>query len=117
MHDLDETVFAYEGIKAAKWADVPAPSVFLGEEVKKKDRDKKKPAKAKAKDDTSVCDTDRTYHLKCSQGEDEREAQSYGYDPVADVAAEGESMLFLFEVEFSSKSGGCLCDNVDRADR
>ncbi len=95
MHDLDKAGFANKCIKAAKWADVPTPSILLAEKIKQKDGNKKKPAKAKTKDDASVCDTDRTDHLKGSQGEEKGETKSDTDDPVANVTAEGEGVLFL----------------------
>jgi len=116
MHNLDKTVFADECIEATQWTDMAAPTVLLTKKIKEKDGDKKKPAKAKTEDDTSVCNTDRTDHLKGRQREEKREEQADAYDPVADVTAEGEGMLFFINVQFSSECSCCLGNNVNRAD-
>ena len=116
MYDLDKTVFTNECIEATKRTDMATPAVLLTEQIKEKDGDKKKPAKAKTEDDTSVCNTDRTDHLKGRQREEKREEQADAYDPVADVTAEGEGMLFFINVQFSSECSCCLGNNVNRAD-
>ena len=105
-----------EIIKDATWAEVPTPTLLLTEKSKQKDGDKRKQAKAKTKDDASMRDTDRTDQLKGSQGEEKGETKTDTDDPVANVTAEGEGVLFLLSGESSSECCGCLGGEVDRTD-
>ena len=116
MADFKQWVFANDGVKSAKRADVSAPAVFLGEKVKKEECQKKKPPHPKTKYYASVSHADGTDNLKCRDREAKREKKRESDSPVADLTAQKRWRIFASKTEFSSKSSGGFGDDVYGAD-